>query len=333
MERCNELCTKEATGQCAHCDALAERDRFWNRWFQGGVFIEAKNAVGPSVNKGLRWLRTHVQLALLTIVSLLFLIPLIYAWWLQLAQLDQSIICHVIFEKLQERNSALEMRLAEHHPSEPLFSGKLHFISVDPRHTGVSSVTVTRPQTTHYARGTNIINTTWDKIWNNLRPQVPENFEFVAETGGHQKFPFDSARFEFVLEFDPPLDFRVIRITNRVPGFVMPCSTLQASRPNARTFHLKFDLNRSPIILLFVAMLAVASIGFLVLIWLTAQLSNLATSMAAFFLSLWALRRILEPMIKTFPTLFDYGMLTICMLALLFVAWKVYFLKRPESGV
>ena len=25
MERCNELCTKEATGQCALCDKLADR--------------------------------------------------------------------------------------------------------------------------------------------------------------------------------------------------------------------------------------------------------------------------------------------------------------------
>jgi uncharacterized protein YjbI with pentapeptide repeats len=40
MERCNELCTKEATGACALCDKLAERDRFWEWWFKGGVFIE-----------------------------------------------------------------------------------------------------------------------------------------------------------------------------------------------------------------------------------------------------------------------------------------------------
>jgi hypothetical protein len=113
----------------------------------------------------------------------------------------------------------------------------------------------------------------------------------------------------------------------------MPCSTIQASRPNARTVYLKFDLNRSPIIWLFVAMLAVASVGFFVLIFLTAQIPTLATSMAAFFFSLWTMRRILEPLMKTFPTLFDYGMLTICILALLCVSWKLYFLKRPESGV
>jgi len=96
---------------------------------------------------------------------------------------------------------------------------------------------------------------------------------------------------------------------------------------------MQFGLSRSPIIQLFAGMLLVAAIGFLVLILLTAQLPNLATSMAAFFLAFWSLRRILEPLIKTFPTLFDYWMLTICMLALLGAGWKVYLLKRPETGV
>ena len=39
MDRCNELCTKDATGTCAVCEALAERDRFLRFWFQGGLFI------------------------------------------------------------------------------------------------------------------------------------------------------------------------------------------------------------------------------------------------------------------------------------------------------
>jgi hypothetical protein len=159
-ERCTDLCTKEASGQCAHCDALDDRDRF-ERPFRA--------VVTPCV-KGLRWLRAHATPVLLTVVSLGFLGPIIYAWWLQLDQLDQPITCHVILEKLQERNSGLDIRLTEHHSSEPLFSGKLHFISVDPRHAGVSTVTVTRSQTTR---------------WNILRPQVPEDFEFVAETGSH----------------------------------------------------------------------------------------------------------------------------------------------------
>jgi hypothetical protein len=38
MGRCTELCTKETTGACALCEALAERDRFERLWFQKEVF-------------------------------------------------------------------------------------------------------------------------------------------------------------------------------------------------------------------------------------------------------------------------------------------------------
>ena len=38
MARCNELCTKDVTGYCAVCEALAERDRFERLWFQKEVF-------------------------------------------------------------------------------------------------------------------------------------------------------------------------------------------------------------------------------------------------------------------------------------------------------
>jgi hypothetical protein len=119
-ERCTDLCTKEASGQCAHCDALDDRDRF-ERPFRA--------VVTPCV-KGLRWLRAHATPVLLTVVSLGFLGPIIYAWWLQLDQLDQPITCHVILEKLQERNSGLNIRLTEHHSSEPLFSGKSSILSL-----------------------------------------------------------------------------------------------------------------------------------------------------------------------------------------------------------
>jgi hypothetical protein len=45
MARCNELCTKEATGECALCDARAEANRFIRRWFKGGLFIDGVRAL------------------------------------------------------------------------------------------------------------------------------------------------------------------------------------------------------------------------------------------------------------------------------------------------
>jgi steroid delta-isomerase-like uncharacterized protein len=51
MDRCNELCTKEATGQCALCDALAERGRFIRWWMKGGILREGVRAMRPSVSR------------------------------------------------------------------------------------------------------------------------------------------------------------------------------------------------------------------------------------------------------------------------------------------
>src|SRR4030095_13275028 len=43
MVRCNELCTKDTTGTCALCEALAERDRFERLWFQKEIFRRVYN--------------------------------------------------------------------------------------------------------------------------------------------------------------------------------------------------------------------------------------------------------------------------------------------------
>src|SRR5215470_4656917 len=45
MAHCNELCTKDATGNCAVCEALAEADQFLWFWFQGGLFIDGVRAL------------------------------------------------------------------------------------------------------------------------------------------------------------------------------------------------------------------------------------------------------------------------------------------------
>ena len=45
MDRCNEFCTKEATGQCALCEALAERDRFIRLWMKGGFLRQGLRAM------------------------------------------------------------------------------------------------------------------------------------------------------------------------------------------------------------------------------------------------------------------------------------------------
>jgi predicted ester cyclase len=61
MDRCNDLCTRETTGQCALCEALAERERFVRLWLKGGFLGEGLRAMQrgfsrqPEAHKAVVW--------------------------------------------------------------------------------------------------------------------------------------------------------------------------------------------------------------------------------------------------------------------------------------
>src|SRR6266581_3676922 len=45
MARCNELCTKDATGTCALCEVRTEADEFFRFWFKGGLLLDGVQAL------------------------------------------------------------------------------------------------------------------------------------------------------------------------------------------------------------------------------------------------------------------------------------------------
>jgi hypothetical protein len=45
MDRCNDLCTNDATGSCTLCEARAEADRFVRFWFKGGLLVAGVRAL------------------------------------------------------------------------------------------------------------------------------------------------------------------------------------------------------------------------------------------------------------------------------------------------
>ena len=83
MDRCNELCTKDATGACTLCEALAERDRFLRFWFQGGLFVDGMHAMQKRGGFALLY-RYALPLALLFLAGLMlwlaWSIPRSIAW-------------------------------------------------------------------------------------------------------------------------------------------------------------------------------------------------------------------------------------------------------------
>lgn len=61
MDRCNDFCTRETIGQCALCEALAERERFVRLWLKGGFLGEGLRAMQrgfsrePEAHKAMVW--------------------------------------------------------------------------------------------------------------------------------------------------------------------------------------------------------------------------------------------------------------------------------------
>jgi hypothetical protein len=93
MARCNKLCTKDAIGTCALCEARAEADRFIRFWFQGGLFVDGVHAMQ---RRGVFALlhRYALPLALLFLVGLMLWL----AWFIPRSIVWRSTISRFVHE-------------------------------------------------------------------------------------------------------------------------------------------------------------------------------------------------------------------------------------------
>lgn len=277
--------------------------------------------------------RHFLALAFLCVVSVGFVAALISAWF---AQVSQPVTCSLAFGELEQRNGYIEIQITEQHPVEPYFQGLLFLLSPDPAERNITSVSVMRSAEGGYAQSNHDIAMVWDEKWNALRPQRPEPFDVVARTGLHQYFPFDSATFEFDLVLRPVISFKVLRLVNRVPGFMVDCGGFKATGTPDGNVHVVFSLRRSPLIQPSAITFGVAAAVFLVLIIRFTDRRDLAVSVASYFLSLWSLRGIMAQEIHTFPTLFDCWLLTVSMAIVVMLCWRSWdilragFTERPD---
>ncbi len=219
----------------------------------------------------------------------------------------------------------VEINLKRQHPTEPYFDGELWFVYADETQKGRSSVSLTRSAGRGYGESQRVIETAWNETFNGLIPKVgvPVQFELITVSRLHQYFPFDSGSFDFTLAMGPGLSRQLLRVSNHVPGFILPCSYLKVSPEKDGSLHVQFVLLRSPLIQLFVMVLCVALIVFLVLIVRLKEIEALATAVASYFFSAFSLRTIVSDQMKTVPTLFDLFILSVCMFMLVALLWTV----------
>lgn len=221
--------------------------------------------------------------------------------------------------------SYIQLNLMDQNPSEPYFSGVL-FASLGSGHGELpvhESFTISASKVFGQWSGSADLN--YDQPNKTLWMSKPIDISLNRTSGSHRDFPFDSAHFDFNLTYDPAVPFKYIILRNANSSFDISCKTFTVDR-QSNVAHISFDAERNPVVMLTAFVLVSAAFIFLVLIVTCVKTESLSTSVASYFFSLWSIRAILSSEIKTFPTLLDMAILSMCVLLLgllgVRLAWK-----------
>jgi len=203
---------------------------------------------------------------------------------------------------------------------EPLFDGQL-FLGLEDTPVQADHLIMYRAPSGIYAREETRLSVFHDTTFK-TRTNVA-SMQFPAADLGHARFPFDSSQLDLTFSFDPPIPIEAVRITNRVPGFVLSRASAIADRNPDGSLRIRFLLKRNLFTQVLCVLILVAGLCFAILILATQTPSALGSSVAAFFFSLWSLRGVLASQIQTFPTLLDYAIVLLCCFMLAGLIWRV----------
>jgi hypothetical protein len=222
-------------------------------------------------------------------------------------------------------NRSLQVQLTDQLPREPLFAGKL-FIAFGDAPFPSQQLTIIREPVGVYGRSVETYPIYRDAAFG--AHIAPQNVEFPANDTGHIRFPFDSSQMNLAFSFQPMAPINIVLITGRVPGFVLSADCHFVQRLEDGSIRLRFSLRRDPFMQTFCVAVLLSGFVFILLILATQSASALPTSVAAFFFSLWSIRGVLAPEIRIFPTIFDYGIFSLCFFALAGLILRL--LTHPE---
>jgi hypothetical protein len=252
---------------------------------------------------------------LIFLAGLLVLFFLVRAWQ---AQSGAGRLC-VLQINTSGNGSYLEIELDKQDPTEPVFTGQL-MMYVDPLPT--KSVTIDTTGAQGYGPSTYPAEAKPDLFGKHYDIGPVKSVGFEPDSGSHRLFPFDSASFKVTITTKPEISVDNFRLINRVEGFVLDCGDVSATSSSG-TQNLQFKFSRNPIVQLTAIIVAIASIGFAVLIFRSKTIESISASAGSSFFSLWTVRSILGSQIHTFPTVLDMIVLSSSIVLLLAVLWKV----------
>jgi hypothetical protein len=224
--------------------------------------------------------------------------------------------CTASFGAANNIFSYVQLELLDQHPAEPYFNGGLFLNLGGAYGKQPTSVAFTLSGTRVYAQSMVNVDLHYDEAAQTLWMSKSADIVLYRPSGAHRDFPFDSAKFDFDLSYSPTVPINNFLIRNRNPSFDIPCDTYRVERKNANTVHLSFEARRNPLVQLTAVVLVGAGLLFLVGIIGFVKRESLPASIASFFFSLWSIRAILSSEMKTFPTVLDLAILSLCVLLL-----------------
>ena len=209
---------------------------------------------------------------------------------------------------------------------EPLFNGAL-FINLGSVSTGPARLVVrTRGKPGSYGDTITVADFYHDEVANAFWMKSESTaVSFYRESGSHRDFPFDSATINADTSFDPTVKLRFVTLRNFNTSFYVPCESTKVTSDASGNIHLTFELRRNPLVVLVTIVIFGAATLFVCVIPFAGKLENLPTSVASFFFSIWSLRGILGSEMKVFPTTFDLGILSLCVLLILLIGIRFLY--------
>jgi hypothetical protein len=230
--------------------------------------------------------------------------------------------------------ASLEVEINTEDQVEPIFYGSLSLsIQMSDAHQP-KLVDITRSGTRKYAQSRDIVSLVRNDLIGGLAMQGPLKIGLPRSDGRtHRHFPIDSARFDVDFSIEAVgRDVHRVRLTNRVPGFLLDCRDVQVTRRSVDTINLSFGVDRSHLVQFAAFTLLVAALVLIEAIVFVGEKRTFAPALGSFFLSLWSIRSVFLVQTTVFPTLLDLAVLCLCVSVPFSLGLRIWILDRsPEA--
>lgn len=244
---------------------------------------------------------------------------------------NQRVNCTSGYGVVDGNLTYLQLGLHDQHPTEPYFNSDLFLNLGNAYGKNPVRVSFTVSGSRGYGANLRYLDLNYDEFNHTLWAGKPVDTGFDRVSLSHRYFPFDSAKFDFDVTYTPAVPINNISVRNFNPSFVLACDTYVVERKAPNVLHISFEARRNPLVQTTSVVLIIAGFLFLIGIIFFVKRENLPTSIASFFFSLWSIRAILASEMKTFPTVLDLAILSLCVLLLVSLGIRIGLRKNTTT--